>query len=306
MLLLVALIAAWSASAQAQKPSAPNQPSAAEEIRARVHGKPEDPKALAKALVDIDALIATSPNDPDAHYVRGWVLSRSGKAEVAVTAYDRAFELDPKFSAALYNAGVVLVNLGRAKEALDYFDRALKIDPKNLDAAYNAGQLHYDQKSFAKAAASWEVAAKLQPEDFQTAKKLVQAYVALGNAAKIKKARDRVFALRKATKDPQLAKLTSYVYDQFDVGKYHIYVYEAFDLSGDLAYAYEFRVTLADSPIGSVNLETSAIIREQGVQFILGMNKGDVHTTMGEYQWKKRPEYKGLRALATKIIADKL
>lgn len=309
--LLAALLAAFAlgsaasprlaAAAPDAEPPAVHSP--AEVIFQRVFDTPDDQQALAQALAELDALIAKTPKDPIAHYARGWVLSHSGKPEDAIAAYDRAIALDKKLSSALYNAGVVLTNLGRTKEARGYFERALKADPGNIDAAYNLGQLHYDAKDFAKASKYWKIAAKLAPEDFQTAKKLVQAAMALGKAKEIEKARAVVFALHAASKDPQVAKLTSYVCDQFDVGKYHIYVYEAFDISGDLAYLYEFKVTEKDKPIGSVNLETSAVIREMGVQFLLGMNQGNKHSSFNEHQWKQRPEYKAVRKLAAEVIA---
>ncbi|HEY7371856.1 MAG TPA: tetratricopeptide repeat protein [Polyangia bacterium] len=263
--------------------------------------KEKDAAALAKALADLDALIKKQPKDPDALYARGWVLSHLGRSDQAVAAYDQAFEIDETLAAASYNAGVVLAETGRQKEALMRFDRALAADPKLIDAAYNAGQGYYNVKDFAKAAERWETASRLAPDDFDVAKKLVQTYVALGKDAEAAKARARVFALKKAAKDPKLAAMKSYVYDQFDLGAHHIYVYEAFDTSGDLAYVYKFVVTYQDKPVGSVNLETSAVIREQGVPFILGMDKPGRHTTLGK-TWRQQPAYKVIKAEATKAI----
>jgi tetratricopeptide (TPR) repeat protein len=263
----------------------------------------KDPAALADALGKLDAMVATNPKDPDAHYARGWILSRTGKPEQAVTAYDRAFELDARLADAPYNAGVVLGRMGKTKEAAARFDRALAADPRHVDAAYNAGQSHYDLEDFAKAAARWETAGKLAPDDFQIAKKLVQAYVALGQPAKIKPARARVFALWKASKAPEVRQLTSYVYDQFAVGKYRIYVYESFDPSGDLAYVYQAKVTEQDKVLGSVNLETSAAIRERGVPYVIGIDRGGKHTTLGEHAFKAMPDYATFKTLVKQLVA---
>jgi len=43
-------------------------------------------------------------------------------------------------------------------------------------------------------------------------------------------------AVERWRKDPSLARMKSFVFDQFDVGQFHIYVYEAFDTSGHPAY----------------------------------------------------------------------
>ncbi len=258
----------------------------------------KDPAALGESLTKLDDLVKKQPKQADAHYARGWVISRIGKPEDAVAAYDKAFALDKRLADAAYNAGVVLARAGKQKDAVVRFDRALGADPKHVDAAYNAGQGYYDLKQFAKAAERWTTAQKITPDDFNTAKKLLQAYMALGKTAQAAKARDKVFALKKAATDPGLVKMKSFVFDQFDVGKFHIFVYEAFDTSGDLAYVYQFQVTEQDKPIGSVNLETSAVIREQGVPFLLGMDKGDKHTTFGDKAWKTLPAYKDIKAIA--------
>ena len=264
--------------------------------------KEKDPAAMAEALTKLDDLVKKQPKQADAHYARGWVLSRIGKPDDAVAAYDKAFALDKRLADAAYNAGVVLARAGKQKEAVARFDKALTADPKHVDAAYNAGQGYYDLKQFAKAAQRWTAAQKITPNDFNTAKKLLQAYMALGKAAEAARARDKVFALKKAATDPGLVKMKSFVFDQFDVGKFHIFVYEAFDTSGDLAYVYQFQVTENDKPIGSVNLETSAVIREQGVPFLLGMDKGDKHTTFSDKGWKTLPAYKDVKVIAVEKI----
>lgn len=297
------LAPAVSQVAYADKAAPSPSPSAA--IFERASANEGDQKAMAERLVEIDAVLTANAKDPDAHYVRGWILSRLGRGDEAIASYDRAFALDKKLAAALYNAGVVHAGKGRTKEALDYFERALKVDPKLVDAAYNAGQVAYNTKDFARAAKFWQLAAKQKPDDFDTAKKLVQAYVALDKPKELKKARDKLFAIKKASKEPRVVAMTSYVYDQLQVGKYHVYVYESFDLSGDLAYLYRFDVTQHDRLLGSVNVETSALIREQGVPFVLGMDKDNKHTTFSEYAWKKQPAYKEARDLAIKVIGEK-
>jgi tetratricopeptide (TPR) repeat protein len=252
----------------------------------------KDPKALAKALDDVDALIAKRAKDPDAHYVRGWILSRSGKNNnEAVAAYDNAYELDPRLVDAAYNAGVVLGRMGEPKQAIIRFDRALKGNPKHVDAAYNAGQAFYDLGNFKDAAARWEIAAALTPDDFQIAKKLVQAYVALGKPDKIKKSRDRVIAMWRASDGTS----KSYVYDQFASGKYHVYMHEMFDASDVI---WQAKIALKDKVIGTITLEVSkgtfsAIVEKAGER-------------APETVWKTQPEYPVFKALVQKTIEAKL
>src|SRR5436190_21217091 len=86
--------------------------------------KEKEPGALDQALAELDAVLAKHPKQADAHYARGWVLSRLGRADPAVAAYDKAFELDRKLADAAYNAGVVLARAGKPKDAAARFDRA--------------------------------------------------------------------------------------------------------------------------------------------------------------------------------------
>jgi tetratricopeptide (TPR) repeat protein len=260
-----------------------------------------DRKVLDESLAAIDQLLAKNTKDPEAHYARGWVLSRLERPAEAVAEYDQALAIDPKFADAAYNAGVVLGGLKREKEAVAYFDKALAIDPKFADAAYNAGQGYYNLKDFARAAERWIAAEKQAPEDFAVAKKLVQAYHALHKDAEAARARDKVFALHKAGK---AGRAKDFVFDQFDVGNHHIYASETFDTSGDLAYVYRFDVADNDRGIGSVNLETSAVIREQGLPYLLGMDKGGTHSQLGK-TFRTLPTYKALKPLVIDAIKAK-
>src|SRR5438477_831576 len=250
-----------------------------------------DKKVLDESLAALDRLLAKTAKDPEAHYARGWVLSRLERPAEAVAEYDQALAIDPKLADAAYNAGVVLGGLKKEKEAVVYFDRALAINPKFVDAAYNAGQGYYNLKDFVHAAERWIAAEKLAPEDFAVARKLVQVHHALHKDAEAAKARDKVFALYKAGK---AGGAKDFVFDQFDVGKHHVYAAETFDTSGDLAYVYRFDVADSDKRIGNVNLETSAVIREQGVPYLLGMDKGGTHSQLGK-TFKTLPTYKELK-----------
>ncbi|TMQ20110.1 MAG: tetratricopeptide repeat protein [Deltaproteobacteria bacterium] len=151
-----------------------------------------DKKVLDESLAALDRLLAKTAKDPEAHYARGWVLSRLERPAEAVAEYDQALAIDPKLADAAYNAGVVLGGLKKEKEAVVYFDRALAINPKFVDAAYNAGQGYYNLKDFVHAAERWIAAEKLAPEDFAVARKLVQVHHALHKDAEAAKARPRL------------------------------------------------------------------------------------------------------------------
>jgi len=44
--------------------------------------------------------------------------------------FANAIEINPKYTEAWHNKGIALANLGRHEEALTAFDKAIEIDPK--------------------------------------------------------------------------------------------------------------------------------------------------------------------------------
>jgi tetratricopeptide (TPR) repeat protein len=249
MLLVIAAVGAYAGNAA----------STAEGIFHRASAAPGDRVLQEQMLVAIDEDIAQDGRGPLAHYVRGWILSRLGRLDEAVTSYETATRLDPHFSDAYYNAGVILADQKRDREALIKFDAAVASDPKNVDAAYDAGQLYYNQRDFEHALSRWTQARDLAPSDFNIAKKRVQALNALGRDNAAREARDAVLALWKNSTDPAVRALTEYVIDQFDVGSAHVYAYETLQPAGNVYDLYTFKVMRSeDQLVGTVALQFGA------------------------------------------------
>lgn len=239
-----------------------------------------DPAALQRALAAVGEDLKTRPKAEKAHYARGWILSRLNRLEEAVAAYDEASRLSPTFADAFYNAGVVMSRLKRNAEASARYDAAAAADPAHVDALYNAGQSYYDQKNFRASVDRWSKARVLNPKDFDIVKKVLQSQNALGDTAGAAQTRHALLELRRESTNPKIKNLKAYVFEQFDVGKAHVFAYEYFDLQGDLYYVYRFQVTdAADRAAGSINLESSAVLREAGTPYVLGVDKGKEHIT---------------------------
>jgi tetratricopeptide (TPR) repeat protein len=301
ILLLGALLVLAQTSAGASQSEKPR----AFQILEEAEKNAKDQALLGAFLAEIDREIAAAPRLAVNHYVRGWLLSHLGRLEESVAAYDRTVEIDSTFADAYYNAGVVLADLGRVEDALNRWYAANEADPRHVDAYYNAGQLHYNRKEFSKALDRWSKARAQAPDDFDIAKKVLQAHNALGDRAAAAKARETVFQLWRTSGDPRVRRLTEYVFDQFDVERTHVYAYETFDPKGDLYYVYTFRVAGSNGKLaGSVQLESSAIIREMGTPYILGITTGSRHETLPQ-SFKALPAYDTLKPIVTKIIEER-
>ena len=68
---------------------------------------------------------------------------------------------------------------------------------------------------------------------------------------------------------------------------------------------WQAKVALKDKVVGSVNLETSSVLREKGLPYILGIDKDSEHTTIPEHSWKKLPDYAAFKVLVGKTIEGK-
>ena len=60
------------------------------------------------------------------------MLSELGRKEEAIACYDRALEIDPRFTVAWNAKGRVLSDLGRKEEAVVCYDQALEIGPRDV------------------------------------------------------------------------------------------------------------------------------------------------------------------------------
>lgn len=207
----------------------------------RAEKAPKDQEVMQAALRDIDSLIAHSPSEATAHYVRGSIQSHLKNTDASVAAYRRAVELDPSFVDARYNLGVVLADADRKEEALAEWEATLRVDPTCIDAAYNAGQVNYDLGRFAAALEQWRIAQKTTPNDFQVARKVLQALNALGRKEEAEGARQQVLRIKRDKLDDAVRDAPEYCFDQIMIGSLRIFAYESFDPSPAIPI-YVFKV----------------------------------------------------------------
>jgi len=89
-------------------------------------------------------------------------------------------------------------------------------------------------------------------DGFQVSRKLVQAYWALGREADAIRARDEVLRIRTEAKDPAIAKVVDWVFDQIVLPKGRVYAREPF---ADADFLYRFQVVdPKDDTIGELVL----------------------------------------------------
>lgn len=290
---------AWCTTDAAPPPRFDRAPSRALPLLEEMQTEGADRQA---ALQRVEAILAGHPDDSEAHFVRGRALGYLGRTEEATVAFARALEIEPRLSDAAYWLGLGLSELGRNEEALSSFANAARVDPTFVNAQYNAGQIAYGLGRYELALEHFLCAHANATDDFRAATKVVQALHALGRFDEGAAGRELLRSMWHAGRDPEARSRPQYVIDQLDVGDEHVYVLENPAVSDDdLDYVIVFACYQGEQRVRSVQLETSALIREQGVPYVLGFDEGTRHGTTGPF-FEAMPSYEVLRPIAVDLI----
>lgn len=258
-----------------------------------------------QALGAFEELLKRYPSSADVWFHHAVALSSVGHKEKALVSYDKAYALDETLISAQYNAGVVLVDLGRVEEALQRFEATAEKAPRHVDALYNAGQLRYNLGDFDRASEHWRAALKLAPKDFAIARKVAQADYARGHLEAGLESRARAREIWQGSEDERVRGTGDFVFDQFEAGKLQIQARETLGpVDPELHYHIVFVGIAGNSVVKTVQLESSGVLRENGVQFMLGMNEGSTHSTFA-IQFEKMPPYDELKKLVIEVFEGK-
>src|SRR6266568_2999237 len=85
-----------------------------------------------QAITYYDKALAIDPRYVLAIIGKGYALDGLGNHTKAITYYAKALAIDPRYIADLTNKGNFLNSLGNYRLSITYFDKALAINPKNI------------------------------------------------------------------------------------------------------------------------------------------------------------------------------
>jgi len=109
-------------------------------------------------ILDRDGLIAIIFSN------RGNDYTRLDEHKKAISAFNKAIELDPKLSDAYSNRAGVLLKLGQYSKAISDCAKAIKLDPKNTVAYCNRGGVYVKLDEVSKALSDLNKAIELNPK----------------------------------------------------------------------------------------------------------------------------------------------
>lgn len=148
------------------------------------------------------------------HYNRGVIYQSQGKADLAISEYQEAIALEPRYDWAWSNLGNVWLSLRKISEAIECFQRAIEIDSSDASFHNNLGYAYGRQGQLDLASSEYEKAIALYPDYGAAFFNLACLHSLTGHLdlslTFLQKAMERGFAdLEFIEREPDLANLRS-------------------------------------------------------------------------------------------------
>ena len=115
----------------------------------------------------------------------GTVYDDLGRYEEAIAAYQKAIELDPQFTWPWNNLGTVYDDLGRYEEAIAAYQKAIELDPQFAAPWNGLGNVYYQQGRREEAIQAYQQAIELDPRNAVPYSSVARVYRRLGEQDKV-------------------------------------------------------------------------------------------------------------------------
>lgn len=121
-------------------------------------------KSPTKGLAMINQVLKTNPNDANAWFIKGRILSDSQRYEDSIDAFNESIKIDPYYYAPLNWIGFTLYTLKKYNESLQYYDEAIVLSPSNGNIWDNKGNSLYKLGKYDEALTAYEKAIEFAPD----------------------------------------------------------------------------------------------------------------------------------------------
>ncbi|MGH7928993.1 MAG: tetratricopeptide repeat protein [Candidatus Binatia bacterium] len=105
----------------------------------------------------------------------GRKLLDQGKLEAAISEFQKAATMDPKYGAAFLNLGAAYERANRSDRAVEAYRKSVELEPRNLYARNNLGVLYDKQGEYDDAIAEFQNALQNEPNNAMVLKNLETA-----------------------------------------------------------------------------------------------------------------------------------
>jgi tetratricopeptide (TPR) repeat protein len=116
------------------------------------------------AVSAFNRAIELNPGNSVAYFSRGRAYYRQGKMDNAISDYNRAIEISPEFTAAYQNRGYAYYSIDNYEKAISDYDRAIAINPEDAETYNMRGIAYFKQDKIEKAVSDYNKALEISPE----------------------------------------------------------------------------------------------------------------------------------------------
>ena len=118
-----------------------------------------------EAITHYQKAVQINPKNVEAHYNLGNVLIKEGSVDEAITYYQKALQINPDYAQAHNNLGNALLQKGNVDEAIVHFQKALQISPHFAEAHYNFGNVLLHKGRVDEAITHFQTALQIRPDN---------------------------------------------------------------------------------------------------------------------------------------------
>jgi|GEM_PF-2908594 len=155
-----ALLASWTAGADAAGPPEEKNLNRAEEIF-RESLRSDDLERNRRYLQEI---LDLAPNSPYGHFSRGWFYAEEEKFPQAIDEYSEAVIEKPDFNEARHNLASAYFYSGQFPMAIREYRKVLELNPLWAEAHLNLGTAYFMEEQPFLAISEYEEALRLNPQ----------------------------------------------------------------------------------------------------------------------------------------------
>lgn len=120
---------------------------------------------LQTAITHFDKAIEMDPKFAKAYYAKGLTLKKMRKYKEAIAAYNKAVESDPTYTEAYIALGKMYSQINQPDYAVSTYKSAIKNDPDAYKAYYELGAVYLNKKkNYNKAAENFTKATQIKPD----------------------------------------------------------------------------------------------------------------------------------------------
>jgi len=117
-----------------------------------------------QAISDFNKAVEINPKYAQSFFNRGVAYMGKGQYDQAISDYTKALEIDPRYEIAYFARGVAYMNKGQYDQAISDLTKAIEINPRYGVAYFSRGRAYYYKTEYDK---SWDDIKKAQDLDYR-------------------------------------------------------------------------------------------------------------------------------------------